>query len=91
MEITLWAEDRSYPAVTENISSNGVLFSAEEVPPVGTRVTFRVAMPASLMGGTEGVWLDCVGRIVRHAASNGRQRAAAVIDEYLLRSEPHES
>lgn len=87
IDIVLRTADRSYPAVTEDVSANGVLFTADEVPPVGTRVEFRMRMPAGIMGGTEDVVLDCVGRIVRHAKPNGKARAAAVIDEYLLRSE----
>jgi hypothetical protein len=40
-----------------------------------------------LMGGTEDVLLDCIGRIVRHARPGKKLRAAAVIDEYLLRAD----
>lgn len=87
LEIVLYTADRSYRAMTEDISANGVLFAADEVPPVGSRVEFRMKMPAAVMGGTEDVLLDCVGRIVRHARPVGKRRAAAVIDEYLLRAE----
>jgi hypothetical protein len=83
----LCTAERSYPAVTEDISSSGVLFVAEEVPPVGARIEFTMKMPAGVMGGTEDVLLDCVGHIVRHGRPDGRRRAAAVIDEYSLRSE----
>ncbi len=87
IEIELRTSERSYRAVTEDISSNGVLFSADEVPPVGQRVEFRLTMPAAVMGGAEDVLLDCVGRIVRHARFQGKLKAAAVIDEYTLRAE----
>jgi hypothetical protein len=85
--IEVQTAERSYQAVTEDISANGVLFSADEIPPVGARVTFRLTMPAALMGGTEDVLLDCIGRIVRHARPGKKLRAAAVIDEYLLRAD----
>jgi hypothetical protein len=87
IETTVWTGERGYPAVTEDISSSGVLFIADEVPPVGSRVEFTVTMPAGVMGGTEDVRLDCVGHIVRQGRQDGRCRAAAVIDEYSLRSE----
>jgi hypothetical protein len=87
LEIVLYAPERSYHAITEDISANGVLFSSDEVPPVGTRVEFRMTMPSSIMGGTETVLLDCIGRVVRHARTIGKRRAAVVIDEYLLRAE----
>jgi hypothetical protein len=85
--IEVCTAERSYHAVTEDISANGVLFAADEVPAVGARVTFRLKMPAALMGGTEDVLLDCIGRIVRHARPGIKRRAAAVIDEYLLRAD----
>jgi hypothetical protein len=87
IETTLWTAERGYPAVTEDISSSGVLFIADEVPPVGARVEFTMTMPAGVMGGSEDVLLDCIGHIVRHGRPDGKRRAAAVIDEYSLRSE----
>ncbi len=87
IETTLWTAERGYPAVTEDISSSGVLFVAEEVPPIGARIEFTMTMPAGVMGGTGDVLLDCVGHIVRHGRLDNVCRAAAVIDEYSLRSE----
>jgi len=84
---TLWTAERGYPAMTEDISSSGVLFVADEVPPVGSRVEFTVTMPAGVMGGSQDVLLDCIGHIVRHGRPDGLRRAAAVIDEYSLRAE----
>jgi hypothetical protein len=91
LDLTLISEDdREYHAVTEDVSSAGLLFVSDEVPPVDSTVHFQIKMPAAIMGGTEDVLLDCVGRIVRHDFTGGRSRAAAVIDKYSLRAERHE-
>ena len=66
------------------------MFESDEVPPVDSTVRFQIKMPAAIMGGTEDVLLDCVGRIVRHDFTAGRSRAAAVIDKYSLRADRHE-
>ena len=91
LDLTLTSDDdREYHAVTEDVSSAGLLFVSDEVPPVDSTVRFQIKMPAAIMGGTEDVLLDCVGRIVRHDFSAGRNRAAAVIDKYSLRAEGHD-
>lgn len=87
LDIVISAADREYAAVTEDVSANGVLFTAAELPPIGERVEFRLMMPATIMGGTEDVALHCKGRIVRHSEMGGKQVAAAVIDEYSLKAE----
>lgn len=87
LELVLFTDQREYHAVTEDVSASGVLFAADEVPPLGSSVEFRLSMPAKVMGGAEDVTLHCVGRIVRHAASDGKRLAAAVIDEYVLKAE----
>jgi len=74
-------------AVTEDVSANGMLFISDKIPAIGTRVEFRLTMPAAVMGGVEDVLLHCVGRIVRHARTDGKLSAAAVIDEYSLKAE----
>ena len=87
LEITVRTAEREYHAITEDVSSNGVLFASEEVPEVGARVTFKIKMPSAVMGGHEDVLLYCVGRIVRHKRTNTKNMAAAVIDEYSLKAE----
>ena len=87
LDIVLKAENRQYQAVTEDVSANGVLFTAEELPEIGTNVEFELKMPAAVMGGVDDVLLRCTGRIVRHQQSGGRRMAAAVIDEYSLKAE----
>jgi hypothetical protein len=87
LDFELQTLQRKYQAVTVDVSANGVLFAAKEVPPVGSSVTFALKMPAAIMGGTEDVLLHCVGRIVRQTKTATRNLAAAVIDEYFLRAE----
>jgi hypothetical protein len=71
--------------MTEDVSANGLLFAAEELPAVGSEVRFELAMPATIMGGEQDVLLHCVGRIVRHQRMADKRMAAAVIDEYSFR------
>jgi hypothetical protein len=87
LAVVLSTEDRDYNATTEDVSANGVLFIGSELPPVESRITFRLTMPATVMGGTEDVVLHCTGRIVRHTEADGKATAAAVIDEYSLKAE----
>jgi hypothetical protein len=88
LDVVLSTESRDYPATTEDVSANGVLFVGDELPPVESCVSFRVTMPADQMGGREDVVLHCRGRIVRHSLdAGGRATAAAVIDEYSLKAD----
>jgi hypothetical protein len=85
LEIVLTTDQREYRAVTEDVSANGICFTANELPPMDSAVEFRMTMPASIMGGNEDVTLHCVGRIVRHERTAGKTMAAAVIDDYSLK------
>lgn len=85
LEVVLRTAEREYPGVTEDVSANGLLFSADELPAVGTEVRFDLTMPAAVMGGAHDVLLHCIGRIVRHQQQADRLMAAAVIDEYSFR------
>jgi hypothetical protein len=87
LEVVLSAGDREYHAMTEDVSANGLLFTADDLPPVNSEIEFRLTMPAAIMGGTDDVTLHCHGRIVRHSRSDGRTMAAAVIDDYSLKAE----
>jgi hypothetical protein len=86
LDIVLSTAERQYSAVTEDVSANGLLFTAEELPPIGTEVEFELKMPAAIMGGVGDVLLHCAGRIVRHQQTADKTMAAAVIDEYSLRA-----
>ena len=85
LEIVLRTAERDYPGITEDVSANGLLFVAEELPPVGSEIRFELTMPATIMGGANDVLLSCVGRIVRHQRIEDKRMAAAVIDEYSFR------
>ena len=85
LEIVLTTGEREYKAVTEDVSANGICFTAEELPPMDSAVEFRMTMPAAIMGGNEDVTLHCVGRIVRHTRTAEKITAAAVIDDYSLK------
>lgn len=87
LELVLFANGREYHALTEDVSASGVLFLSEDLPALNTPVEFRLTMPARVMGGEDDVVLYCTGRIVRRSASGGKQLAAAVIDEYVLKAE----
>ena len=87
MDVVLSTPKGDCHGVTEDVSANGMLFIAEEIPEIGTPIEFRLKMPSSVMGGGEDVLLHCVGRIVRHGVTNGKKSAAAVIDEYSLKAE----
>ena len=83
--------DRFRPLQRENTwkessdPANGLLFAANELPPVGTEIRFELTMPAAVMGGVNDVLLHCLGRIVRHQRIADKEMAAAVIDEYSFR------
>jgi hypothetical protein len=72
-------------AVTENISSNGILFGGDHLPEVNSRIEFTIEMPAAVMGSANDVLIHCIGRVVRHQTQGGTKQAAAIIDEYYLK------
>lgn len=72
-------------ATTENISANGLLFQCDPLPRLDSRIEFTILMPAAVMGTDEDVSIHCVGRVVRHETQNNEKKAAAIIDEYLLK------
>ena len=42
--------DGKIEAMTENISANGILFTAANLPAVDSRIAFTIKMPAAVMG-----------------------------------------
>ena len=85
MKLTLQitTQDGTIDAVTENISANGILFSADKLPTIDTRIEFTIKMPAAVMGTPEDLLIQCIGRVIRHGDEG---QAAAIIDEYSLRT-----
>jgi hypothetical protein len=73
-------------AITENISSNGILFRGDLLPEVNSRIEFTIDMPAAVMGAPADVCIHCTGRVVRHQTQGGARQAAAIIDEYFLKA-----
>lgn len=69
-------------AETLDISAGGVLFHADADMPVGSTITFSIAMPADVLGTPHDVVVNCVGRVIRCKDEGGRRSVAAVIDEY---------
>ncbi len=73
-------------AVTENISANGILFTGVDLPSIRSQIEFTITMPAEVMGTPEDVTIQCIGRVVRHQQNGDKAQAAAIIDEYTLRT-----
>ena len=86
LELLIDTEDGERAAVTEDVSASGVLFAMEMLPALDSRVEFTITMPAAAMGSETDVTVQCTGRIVRHEQSGQVSRAAAVIDEYILKA-----
>ena len=84
--ITISTETGDLPAVTENISANGVLFELGTSLAVGSIVSFTIKMPAEAMGTPTDVVLHCTGRVVRCTPDVKPEvqttHVAAVIDKY---------
>jgi PilZ domain len=76
------AQGSAYPAETENISANGVLFAMDSDVPVGSMVDFTIMLPASVVGVMQDMQIDCRGRVVRSFEDRGRRGVGVVIDEY---------
>ena len=86
LSLQVTTPDGSIDAKTENISANGILFTAETLPPVDSTITFTIRMPAEVMGTKEDVSIQCIGRVVRHQWHGDEGQAAAIIDEYFMRA-----
>lgn len=87
LDVNIRWEQGEFHAVTENVSSNGILFASDPPLPIGSPIQFTLVMPAAVMGAPEDVKLECAGRIVRHHVLDGKSMVAAVIDEYSLKAE----
>lgn len=55
-------EKAAFPGVTQNISSSGVLFTAEREPDLGSPIEFIVTLNAT---GPTPVSLRCIGKVLR--------------------------
>lgn len=86
LALRIHTDDGDIEAVTENISANGLLFVADHLPDIDSRIEFAICMPSAVMGSATDVTIHCKGRVVRHCRQDGESKAAAVIDEYFLKA-----
>lgn len=86
LELRLETEAGPVDATTKDVSSNGLLFAAAQLPRIGSSIEFTLKMPAQVMGWASDVQIHCSGRVVRHQHTGGESMAAAVIDEYFLKA-----
>ncbi len=70
------------PAITRNVSANGVLLELSGPLNVGDELDFNLRMPGSVLGTPQDVLVHCRGRVVRCSISQSHYQAAATIDEY---------
>lgn len=82
LSVTILANRREIVGVTENISSNGVLFRLSEQLPTDTSVEFLLEIPAAKLNGEDCAAVHCLGRVVRSYTDHSSCYAAAIIDEY---------
>ena len=78
----VYTHDLEQRTETRNVSTGGVLFSADREVAIGTRIRFTLIFSARATGSSQDVVLHCVGRVVRCSPEDGRSEVAAVIDDY---------
>ena len=69
---------------TKNVSSAGVLFTAESQLPLGESIEYLITLPRT-PGTRRDVRLRCVGKIIREDAESG---FAASLERYEFLREP---
>jgi PilZ domain len=82
LPVSVKSSGGAYPAETQNISANGVLFAMDNDVPVGSLVDFTLLLQGEVFGLLKNVQIDCRGRVVRSFEDNGRRGVGVVIDEY---------
>jgi hypothetical protein len=73
---------REHFAETADISAGGVLFHTKAALNVGTVISFRIVLPALVLGTDTDVLVNCSGRVVRALDEKGKNAVAAMIEEY---------
>lgn len=76
-------------AITEDISSTGVLFTMPFAPEINTRLTWTLHFPADDIGSPHDVMVAFVGRVVWHGPAAGGRQVGAVIDGYRMGESSH--
>lgn len=82
LPVILLADGGLFEAVTEDISSSGVLFQLRVPLNPGQQVEFLVEIPIGTLNFGSTAALQCWGRIVRAYWKNGTPWAAAIIEEF---------
>ena len=86
LALHLKTDDGVVEATTRDVSSNGLLFVANNLPKVGSCIEFTMDMPSEVMGTPTDVSIHCTGRVVRHQHVGQEWMAAVVIDQYFLKA-----
>jgi hypothetical protein len=76
------AERVNHFGLTKNISSGGVLFTAEEEPEVGVSIEYVIALAGP---ADQTVSLRCIGKVLRSHRANGGTSSfeiAATLERY---------
>ena len=73
---------REHFAETADISAGGVLFHTKATLDVGSEISFRIVLPAIVLGTDTDVLVNCSGRVVRALDEKGKKAVAAMIEEY---------
>ena len=81
---------RSQKATTDNLSAAGVFITTDLPFRKGSKLNFKIVLPAPFIGAANNVEVKCTGRVVRvHARSKGKRRGVAcVIDQYRFVPQP---
>jgi PilZ domain len=83
---------REHRATTDNVSAAGVFLRAANPLNVGSRISFDIMLPGTVLGAEGDVKIRCAGRVVRAESSRRGPRSkqaatqlrgmACVIDQY---------
>ena len=85
LPLSLQTPQGEVQATTENVSAGGVLFVTDLSLEMNSRIEFKLAIPASILGTATDVTVQCAGHVVRNEQTDGDRRAAAVvIDKYTF-------
>jgi hypothetical protein len=85
LPITIHANgSHEFYAETADISAGGVLFRTSKELAIGDMITFRIVLPADVLGTDTDVLVNCTGRVVRCEEDRGKNKVGAVIDEYAF-------
>ncbi len=82
LPVTVYWDEKSVAAKTENVSASGISLLTSEAMNPGQIIRFQLNMPGEAMGAAKDVRISCQGRVVRCQARDGAFLLAATIDNY---------